>query len=126
MTAGKQRWITMLLGAAGLLLAGICAHAVEPAYKCGLNSYTYVPCPGGREIGVPHKHQTERSRAVPQDRAVIAKRAVLSPEDRQECKALDVRLREQQAGLKAKGEAATLQDEMPLVQSKKRFRELRC
>jgi hypothetical protein len=126
MTATNTRWIKMLLGAAGLLLAAVSGHADGPAYKCGRNSYSSVACPGGREIGVPHRRTTDKSKPVPQGRAVIAKRAVLSPEQRQECKALDVRLRDQQAAIKAKADAATLQDEMPLVQSRKRFRELRC
>jgi hypothetical protein len=66
------------------------------------------------------------ARPVPQDRAKIARRAVLSPEDRQECKVLDARLLEQQAALKAIGSSVTLQDEMPMVHTQKRLRELRC
>ena len=52
--------------------------------------------------------------------------AELSPEERQECSALDARLANEQAMLKAKGDAATLQDEMPLVRSQKRYRQLHC
>jgi hypothetical protein len=61
-----------------------------------------------------------------QDRATAARRATLTAEARQECRALDARLREQEAGVKARGDAVTLEDEMPLVRSKKRYRELKC
>ncbi len=57
---------------------------------------------------------------------MIARRAPLTPEARHECSALDHTLVEQEGALKAKGGAATIEDEMPLVRSKKRFRELRC
>lgn len=102
------------------------AAAQDEAYRCGAHSYSDVPCPGGSEVGVRHPHETDRWRVPPQTRAVIARRAGLSPEDRQECYALDARMRDQQKALKAKGAAATLQDEMPLVGSKKRYRELHC
>jgi hypothetical protein len=114
-----------------MLLAGAGAsHAqVDPAYKCWSRSgvtYTQVPCPGGRQVGSTLRAGTDKSRPVPQDRARIAKRAVLTEEERHECRALDVRLVEQESELRAKGDTATLEDEMPLVHSKKRYRELRC
>jgi hypothetical protein len=119
----------MLLAITGLLFGMAQAGADQPAYKCGHKggvSYTQVPCPGGKLVGATPVRQTDRSKVPPQDRAVLAKRAVLSPQDREECQALDVRLRHEAAAVKAKGGAATLQDEMPLVQSRKQFRELRC
>jgi hypothetical protein len=102
------------------------AFAQADAYRCGARTYSQVPCPGGRPVGGKPQRVTDKSKAPPQDRAVAAKRASLTPEDRQECRALDGQLREEQRALRAKGEAATLDDEMPLVRAKKRFRELRC
>lgn len=121
----------MLGAVATLVLAASGAHAQHhPTYKCvsarGEVTYTHVPCTGGQRIGAGAPRRTERSRPVPQDRATIARRAVLTEEERQECKALDARLVQQQQEVEARGDAATLDDEMPLVRSKKRFRELRC
>lgn len=111
---------------AGLLLAAGAARAQDNAYRCGGHSYSDIPCPGGRAIGARHPHETDRWQVPSQTRAVIAKRARLSPEDRAECKALDAHLTERQHALTAEGATATLQDEMPLVRTKKRFRELGC
>jgi hypothetical protein len=122
-------WLAVL---AGLLFAMAQARAEDDpqAYKCVTRSgvtYSQVPCPGGKLVSMgAARHGAASHTPPPQDRAVIAKRATLSPEDRQECRELDGRLREQQAEVKAKGAAATLEDEMPLVQSRKKFRELRC
>jgi hypothetical protein len=110
----------LLLAAAG----PVCAQ--DEAYRCGAHSYSDYACPQGREVGVHRRHETDRWQVPSQTRAVIAKRARLSPADRQECYALDARMREQKKALKAKGSTATLQDEMPLVRSEKRFRELHC
>lgn len=120
---------TLAVLAATWLLAGAAAHAQQAAYRCvshGRVTYTAVPCPGGRQVGVHPVHETDKWKKPPQDRAKIARRATLSEDDRRECTALDAQLVEQQAMLKAKGDAATLQDEMPLVRSKKRYRELHC
>ncbi|HVE52555.1 MAG TPA: hypothetical protein VNB23_04165 [Ramlibacter sp.] len=126
----RARTWTAILGAATLLVAAGAAHAqVDPAYKCWSRSgvtYTQVPCAGGKQVGTSGRSRTDKTQPVPQDRARIAKRAVLSDEDRRECTALDARMAEQEAELRAKGDGATLDDEMPLVRSKKRFRELRC
>ena len=121
-----------LAGLAGglVLLAALPAAAVDAApYKWGSGGrvvYTQVPCPGGRQVGGSAHRETDRYRVPSQDRARIARRAVLTPQARKQCGVLDVQLREQRAALKAKGEAATLQDEMPLVHSKKQYRELGC
>jgi hypothetical protein len=129
MTQKMPRGTGWLIVLSGLLFAVAEADADSTPYKCvnkrGV-TYSEVPCPGGKPMGVAPVRHTERSAPVPQDRAVIAKRATLSPEDRQECKELDVRLREQQAEVKAKGPDVTIQDELPLVQSRKKFREMRC
>ena len=125
MAATAHRWIKgalLVLAALGVSQA----FAQAEAYRCGPHTYSQVPCTGGRAIGITPHRVTDKSKVPPQDRAVAAKRAALSPEERQECRALDVRLREEQRMLRAKGAAATLEDEMPLVGVKKRFRELRC
>jgi hypothetical protein len=122
-----RKWTSL---AAILVGLGACAaQAQGTAYKCvsrGHVTYSQVPCPGGTQVGPRVATKTDKSRPVPQDRAKIARRAVLSPEDRQECKVLDARLLEQQAALKAIGSSVTLQDEMPMVHTQKRLRELRC
>lgn len=122
--------------AALLLVAAPLAHAQveQPTYKCvsrtgaGRTSvtYTHVPCAGGRELGTTRQRVAQRYVVPPQDRATLARRAPLSAEDKQECRALDARLREQKSELESLGEKATLQDEMPLVHSQRRYRELRC
>jgi hypothetical protein len=118
------------LAGALLLLAATPAAALDaPPYKCvsgGRVVYTQIPCAGGRPVGRAAHHETDRYRTPPQDRARIARRAVLTPQARMDCGALDVRLREQLAALKARGDAATLEDEMPLVRSRKQYRELGC
>ena len=125
-----MRWgLTMM--AAGWLLAGMlpAAGAQEVTYKChapGRVIYSDRPCAGARQLGAAAPHHADKWKAPPQDRATIARRAPLPAEAKQECSALDARLREQQAMLKTRGEAVTLQDEMPLVLSKKRYRELKC
>jgi len=129
MATRATRW-TITMAAAWLLLAASQAHAQDtPTYKCvskGRVVYTQIPCAGGRELGAAGPRRTDKYKAPPQDRATIARRARLSPEDRRECKALDARLKQQEGELKAMGASATLQDEMPLVKSKQRYRELRC
>ncbi|MDB5900073.1 MAG: hypothetical protein JWP22_3726 [Ramlibacter sp.] len=127
MPAGSG-WLIVLCG---VLFAAAQAGAEDdpPAYKCVNRTgttYSQVRCPGGKPLNVRPVQHTDRSAQVPQGRAIAAKRARLPPQDRQECQSLDVLLVEQQAQLKAKGSAVALDDEMPLVQSRKKFRELRC
>ena len=125
MAASAHGWIrAALLVAAALGASNTFAQA--QAWRCGARTYSQVPCPGGRAVGVKPPRVTDKSRPPPQDRAVAARRASLTGEERQECRALDVKLREEERALRARGDAATLDDEMPLVRSKKRFRELRC
>lgn len=117
--------------AAAILMAAAGAQAQTPAYKCtsrgGAVTYSQVPCAAGvRPVNQRTPTATDKARQPPQDRARIARRAPLSPEQRQECYGLDGTLAEQERALKAKGADATLDDEMPLVRSKKRYRELRC
>jgi Domain of unknown function (DUF4124) len=118
--------------AAGLALVALgCgpAAAQKTAYKCVTSSgvtYTEKPCVGGRVVAPAGRRATDKSKPPPQDRATIARRAPLSSELKQECRALDGTMRDQQAQLKALGTGATLQDEMPLVHNKKRYREIGC
>jgi hypothetical protein len=129
MTGSTGHWMKVALLAL-VALAGSHAGAQPAGYRCYSGrtaTYSQVPCAGGRPIGGEGARRvTDKSKAPPQDRAVAAKRAPLSAQERQECRALDRQLREEQRMLRVKGEAATLDDEMPLVRAKKRFRELKC
>lgn len=116
--------IFAVLAALGASPAG--AQEQPQAWRCGARTYSQVPCAGGRAVGVRPHRVTDKSRPPPQDRAVAAKRAVLTPEERKECRALDVELRDRERQLRARGDAVTLDEEMPLVRAKKRFRELKC
>lgn len=129
MTATRSWRVAGSVAALLLFCAAPAAAESTPAYKCharGGVTYSDKPCANGQLTGAQAPRRTERSRPVPQDRATLARRAVLTEEERQECKALDTRLRQQQDELKALGDTATLEDEMPLVHSKRRYRELRC
>ena len=123
-----MRWGFTIL-AAGWLLAAAVPAAAQVAYRCGAPgrvTYSDRPCTGARQVGPAAPHHTDKFKPPPQDRATLARRALLPAEVKQECRALDARLRQQESMLKARGESATLQDEMPLVLSKKRYRELKC
>lgn len=132
--AGTGTRVGVLAAAAWLLLAAAPAGAQEapaltPTYKCHANGrviYTQIPCAGGRELGPGGAKTPERYKTPPQDRAKAARRAQLTPEARQECTALEGRMKEQEAELKAKGTEPTIQEETPLVKTKLRFRELKC
>lgn len=121
-----RRTFTHCLAAAALLLAATGAPAQTPAYKCGNGSYSDRPCSGGKVVGAGSTRSTDKSKPVPQDRATIARRATLTEEERAECRTLDAKKLELETALKAKGDAVTLQDEMPLVFTIRRQRELRC
>lgn len=130
MAGSAIRW-GIVLGA--LVLGHVPEPSAQgaPAYKCmqrGKVVYTQIPCSAGaKPLGDDGRPRVNvRYQQPPQDRAVVARRAPLSPAAKQECRTLDHTLLEQEGDLKAKGSAATLQDEMPLVRSKKRFRELKC
>jgi hypothetical protein len=117
--------------AGGLVLAALAwgPASAQPMYKCVTHSgvtYSGTPCPGAQQVGADTRRITDKSVPPPQDRATLARRATLSPEEKQECRTLDGLMRDQQARLKDLGERATLQDEMPLVHNKKRYREIGC
>jgi len=127
MAGSTVRWGSVLVAAA-LLAAGASHAQDEPTYKCvrrGVVTYSQMPC-GGKPIGQAKRRVNVRYETPPQDRAKAARRATLSEAARHECSVLDGSLQAQQEELKAKGDAATLQDEMPLVRAKKRYRELKC
>ena len=126
-----EGWMPRSLAAGLALLALACgpAAAQQATYKCAGRSgvtYTEKPCAGGREVGATARRVTDKSVAPPQDRATIARRATLTPEERQECRSLDGLMRDQQAQLKSLGAGASLQDEMPLVHNKRRYRDIGC
>lgn len=123
-----MRW-GMMVVAAGWLLAGAVQADAPVAYRCGAPgriTYTDRPCSGARPVGAGTPHHADKWKPPPQDRARIARRALLPAAVKQECSALDARLRQEDTVLKTQGAAATLQDEMPGVLSRKRYRELKC
>lgn len=137
MRAGRRGWKAI----AGLAIVVATAQAAaqdkpyRPAgsedrpYRCtsgGSVTYSQIPCPGGRPIGTTARRTSDKWTPPPQDRAVIARRSRLSPEERQQCRSLDGRMAAEERLLKSRGESVTLQDELPLVQMKKQFRELKC
>jgi hypothetical protein len=134
MMEGAMRGMAMRwgMGLAGLVAMHVSCNVQAqgtPAYKCVSNGrvvYSQVPCAGAKPLGSPKPRVNVRYETPSQDRAKIARRATLSADARQECGALDTRLHAQEAEFKSRGDAATLQDEMPLVRSKKRYRELKC
>jgi hypothetical protein len=129
MVAMAKTWGALLAGVL-MLHAADCVRAQSPTYKCvqrGRVVYSQTMCPGGRELGTQGKKRvTVRYQTPPQDRATAMRRAPLPPEARKECRALDARMPQQEAELKARGTAITPHDELPLVSSRKRFRELGC
>ena len=125
--AACAAWLLLLAGAP--VAAEDAAPATPPTYKCvsrGRVVYTQIPCAGGREVRPSGARHADKYKTPPQDRAKLARRGQLSPQARQECESLEGRIREQEAQLKAKGSAPTIQDETPLVKAKLRFRELKC
>lgn len=129
MTQRALRWRPVLLLAVALATWGTPQAQDTPAYKCvrrGGVTYSQAPCAGGRPVGQGRARSNVHYETAPQDRAKAARRAALGDAARRECRALDVTLQVQEQELRSRGSGATLQDEMPLVRSKKRYRELRC
>ena len=129
MVAMAKPWGTVLAGVLLLHVAGP-ARAQTPTYKCrqgGRIVYSQTLCAGATELGGEGKKRVSvRYQSPPQDRARAMRRAQLSEEARNECSALDARMPVQEAELKARGSEATIHDEMPLVSSRQRFRQLGC
>jgi len=124
------RWGTVLGTFAALHAMSVAYAQDTPAYRCGSGqhvTYSQVPCGSAKPLGTPAKPRVNVRYETPsQDRARIARRGQLTADARAECSRLDVRLKEQEAELKGMGDGATIHDEMPLVKSRKRYRELKC
>lgn len=115
----------MLLAALALLMAG--GASADPAYKCGARTYSDKPCTGGRPVGASRPaRQSGRYAVPPQDRAFLANRARLSPENRRACEALDVELRDLGAALRKLPHEPTPTEEKPWLQTKQKYRDLHC
>ena len=128
MPGKAMRWGTACAAIVALHLASD-AQAQTPTYKCvskGRVVYTQFQCGDAKPMNSGRPRVNVRYETPSQDRAKIARRSTLTAQAREECGVLDHRLQEQEAEVKARGDAATLQDEMPLVRSKKRYRELKC
>ena len=128
MPAGAKRWGRWLVAA--MALGGACSAFAQggPTYKCvskGRIVYQQTQCGEAKPLNSGKPRVNVRYETPSQDRAKIARRATLTAEARQECGGLDTRLKEQEAELKAKGEV-TIEEEIPLTRSKKRYRELKC
>ena len=128
MPGKAMRWGAALAALVAVQVAAPVA-AESPTYKCvskGRVVYTQIQCGDAQPMNAPKPRVNVRYETPSQDRAKTARRATLSAEAREECGALDQRMKQQESEFKAMGEGATLQDEMPLVRSKKRYRELKC
>jgi hypothetical protein len=128
MPGKAMRWGTACAAIVALQVLGV-AQAQTPTYKCvskGRVVYSQFQCGDAKPMNSARPRVNVRYETPSQDRAKIARRATLTAQAREECGALDRRLRDQEAEVKAKGDALTLEDEMPLVRSKKRYRELKC
>ena len=128
MSGMAERWGRSLL--AVVALGGACGVLAQgtPTYKCvshGRIVYQQAQCGEAKPLNSGKPRVNVRYETPSQDRAKIARRATLTAEARQECTGLEMHMKEQEAELKAKGEV-TVQDEIPLTRSKKRFRELKC
>ncbi len=98
-------------------------------YKCKIGGkivYQHTQCDGEVINAKPKRTTTSRNVAPPQDRALAARRAELSPEQRKECEALDVTIPQLEDGVKAQGNNVKPEDERALTEAKKKFREGRC
>lgn len=127
----KTPWMP-LLGAALLMAAAQAnAQAQRPTYKCtdakGNPVYSQTPCAeNAKVLNEPKAKHDARKDKPPQDRARAANRARLSPEELQKCDALAVTIKEQEAAFNAKPEPKNPEDERPLTQSRKEYREKKC
>jgi hypothetical protein len=122
-----------LLAAAVLLCAGAApAAAQQTVYKCSTPTGGVVfsdgPCAEGREISSSTRNGAvvERHASVPQDRARLQNRSLLTAQVQGECSLLESRMRSEEAMLRTKPQPVTPADEKVWLQSKLRFRELRC
>jgi len=101
------------------------APAAQPIYRCG-TTYTSMPC-GGREITGHRVTRTFDTHTLPpQDRARKMARAMLPPETRAKCSALEGQIRAEEARQKAGAGPATPAEEGDLAIQRVHYREMRC
>jgi hypothetical protein len=101
------------------------APADPPIYKCGA-TYTQVNC-GGRQVNGHRVTKTfDKNTLPPQDRARRMARAMLPPETREKCGALEARIRNEEARLKTRQEPATEAEEGDLAIQRVHYREMHC
>lgn len=99
----------------------------QPVYKCGPHAYTHVPCAGGHQLGEKRVSRTfDRNTPPPQDRARQMARAQLPPETREQCSALESRIRDGESRLRARTEPPSEAEEGELAIQRVHYRELRC
>jgi hypothetical protein len=127
------------LAAAGWLLVAMHAGAQQkpaegyqrPMFKCkdakGKVSYSNTQCPDAKQVGEKKPAKpSERHKEVSQDRAKRTQVATRPAAIREECGALEKRMAEEQARLKALPQPATAGDEKDLVNDRIRFKKLKC
>lgn len=127
----------LLLIPAMLLAAGMPARAQDnpyptrvtpvdpPVYKCG-TTYTQVNC-GGRQVNGHRVTRTfDKNSLPPQDRAHRMARAMLPPETREKCGALESSIRKEEARLKTKQEPVTEAEEGDLAIQRVHYHEMHC
>jgi hypothetical protein len=98
----------------------------QPVYQCG-QTYTHVPCNGGREVGGKRVTRTfDKNSLPPQDRARKMARAMLPPDTREKCNVLESTIRKEESRLRSKGDAVTEAEEGDLAIQRVHYREMRC
>lgn len=147
----RRALIGLALG--GLLCAQALA---QPVYRCetkGKVTYSHEPCVGARVVDTSPTEgldkftgKSRKGKDVQQEQfnrqfheaikpltgktheemAVQARRYKLSPADQRECRALDERLRSEEAAVRQASPATAQQAEAKLFLSRHRYRDLRC
>jgi hypothetical protein len=147
----RRALIGLALG--GLLCAQALA---QPVYRCetkGKVTYSHEPCVGAKVVDTTPTQgldkftgQSRKGKDVQQEQfnrqfheaikpltgktheemAVQTRRYKLSPADQRECRALDERLRSEEAAVRQASPGAAPQAEAQLFLSRHRYRELRC
>ena len=122
--------VAAALCAAGAVHAQAKSAPDRTMYKCpgakGKVTYSEKACEGGTVVERKSSKTDARAQKPPQDRAVAANRARLTPEQRQQCDVLKGRMAEQEAVLKARPQPAAPEDERELTTTRKEYREMKC
>ena len=108
----------------------------QAVYKCGVHSYSQQPCSKrvvrtyDAPVPVSPKPKVVAVRRLPgesaEDYAIRKRRAGLTDTDRDECARLDKRMPVERARLKGPDEADIDDAQSTLIDSQKRFKQLRC